>query len=208
MVITETFNKLEYSKKQRIIRAALHEFAENGFQQASTNRIVKEAEIGKGMLFYYFNNKDTLFQYLIKYCIEIISNEYFIQVDLEPDFIERLRRAAYVKMRAYSEHPEVFNFMGSFMLTDEYDMPSELNEQINKFKRWGYALMYENVDKTMFRDDVDMNKAFQLIKWSIEGYENDLISRFKGKKLSSIQLDSYWEEFYEYLDILKKIYYR
>ncbi|MGK7378723.1 TetR/AcrR family transcriptional regulator [Planococcus sp. 1R117A] len=56
----EKFKNLENKKKQTILNAALQEFAENGYQQASTNRIVKNAGIGKGMLFYYLESKRQL----------------------------------------------------------------------------------------------------------------------------------------------------
>ena len=39
------FYSLELEKQQRIINAALKEFARNGYEKASTNEIVKEAEI-------------------------------------------------------------------------------------------------------------------------------------------------------------------
>ena len=55
----EKFNSLDEEKRQKILDAALMEFAEHGYEKASTNRIVKEAGIGKGMLFYYFKSKNV-----------------------------------------------------------------------------------------------------------------------------------------------------
>lgn len=51
------------SRKKRILNAAFREFAEKGYEDASTNRIVKNAEIGKGTLFYHFGNKENLYIY-------------------------------------------------------------------------------------------------------------------------------------------------
>nr|WP_316047273.1 helix-turn-helix domain-containing protein [Planococcus glaciei] len=39
----EKFINLDDKKKQKILDAALQEFAEHGYQQASTNRIVKKS---------------------------------------------------------------------------------------------------------------------------------------------------------------------
>ena len=44
-------------KKQKIYQAALEEFVEHGYQNASTNRITQRAGISKGLLFHYFKNK-------------------------------------------------------------------------------------------------------------------------------------------------------
>lgn len=69
-------------------------------------------------------------------------------------------------------------------------------------------MIYEGVDLSLFRDDVDVEKAFKLIRWSIEGYQNELLHKLKGRNMTQIDFDPYWAEFYEYLDILKKSFYK
>ncbi|MGI6412409.1 MAG: FtsX-like permease family protein [Syntrophomonadaceae bacterium] len=58
-VINTRFYSLEKDKQERIINAALKEFARSGYERASTNVIIKEAEISKGSLFNYFNSKSS-----------------------------------------------------------------------------------------------------------------------------------------------------
>ncbi|RNF38734.1 TetR/AcrR family transcriptional regulator [Planococcus salinus] len=205
----EKFENLEMDKQQKILESAMKEFAEKGFEQASTNRIVKEAGIGKGMLFYYFNSKRDLYEYLLAYCMDIVVNEYFQLVDTsEADFIERLRHTAEVKMEVQAKHKYVFNFMGTFMLKKEEDLPAHLQKRYEELYRLGNALLYEGIDTSLFRNDIDTEKAFKLIRWSIEGYQNELLVRLEGQKMTEIDLDVYWQEFYEYLDILKKSFYK
>ena len=208
-VINQTFQNLEHLKQQRIINAALKEFAEKGYEQASTNQIVKNAGIGKGMLFYYFKNKRELYLYLIDYCLDITLNEYLHLVDTnEMDFIDRMRQASQIKVRSFTEKPNVFYFMGSLLLTNELELPVELEKRMEELQRLGYSKLYDNIDTSLFRDDVDVNKVYKLIRWSIEGYQNELTNRLKSEKLTSIDLDPLWDEFYEYLDILKKSFYK
>ena len=45
---TETFFNLPDEKKERIIEAAVDEFAENGFENAKVNEIVRKSSIPKG----------------------------------------------------------------------------------------------------------------------------------------------------------------
>ena len=56
----KVFNELEKEKQDRIIEAAIKEFAEYGYENGSTNRIVKECGISKGSLFKYFENKEDI----------------------------------------------------------------------------------------------------------------------------------------------------
>lgn len=209
MDITEKFKNLNEHKQKRILNAALQEFAENGYEQASTNKIVKNAEIGKGMLFHYFNNKKELYHYLIDYAINIMLHEYFRLIDTnESDFIERLRQIAQIKINYHNNNPNVSNFISTVFLDDEVELPATLQTRLNDLQRTGNALLYKNIDKSLFRNDVDVDKVFQLIRWSIEGYQNQLIKQFKGQKITQIDLDPYWDEYYEYLDVLKTSFYK
>ena len=204
----EKFENLDSEKQQKILDSALMEFAENGYGKASTNRIVKQAGIGKGMLFYYFKNKKDLYEYLIEYSLNFIIKEYLSLVDInETDFIKRLQGAAQLKMKAQLENEHVFNFMGTFMLTKDLDLPPHLQRSYEQLQQQGYALLYEGIDKTLFRKDVDVDKAFNLIRWGVDGYQKDLLQRLQGKKMTELDLRPYWDEFYEYLDILKKSFY-
>ena len=208
-MITETFKNLDVDKQQRILNAALKEFAEYGYEQASTNRMVKNAEIGKGMLFYYFKNKKELYHYLVTYSIEIIMNQYLSRVDgSEPDFIERMKQAAQIKMKSQAEYPDMFNFIGTVFLSNDDELPEGLATQIKALQKEGYSKLYDNIDPTLFRDDVDVNKVFKLIQWSIEGYQNELIKQLQGKKMTEIDVSPLWDEFYEYMEILKKSFYK
>ncbi|WP_145950380.1 TetR/AcrR family transcriptional regulator, partial [Paenibacillus sp. Y412MC10] len=41
-------------KKVRLLESALKEFSDKGYEQTSTNQIVKQAGLSKGMLFHFF----------------------------------------------------------------------------------------------------------------------------------------------------------
>src|SRR5690625_3266310 len=100
----------------------MKEFADKGYDHASTNQIVKQAEIGKGMLFYYFKSKQDLYYYVINYAIQFIEQEYMNKIDLdETDFIERLKLATQLKMTTYQAHPDVFHFLGSIFMNENID---------------------------------------------------------------------------------------
>lgn len=64
------FKKLAPEKQARIIDACLAEFAEEGFETASTNRIAQRAGIAKGSIFKYFGTKEKMFFTVINYILE------------------------------------------------------------------------------------------------------------------------------------------
>lgn len=59
------FEKLPREKRKLILDAAAREFAEKGFAGASLNRIIEDAGISKGAMYYYFDDKEDLFHTVI-----------------------------------------------------------------------------------------------------------------------------------------------
>lgn len=203
------FSNLESVKQQRILNAALKEFAEHGYENASTNRIVKEARIGKGMLFYYFNNKEALFHYLAHYSMNFVLEEHLAKIDeTESDFVERYKQAAQLKWNVHAKHPQVFEFMATQLLNHGTEMSEDNQRLMTEMKELGYKKMYGNIDTSLFREDVDQQTNFKLIRWVMDGYEKELLNRLQGKKITDLDFDLYWSEFYDLLDTIKIIFYK
>ncbi len=80
----DTFFNLPEDKRILICNAAIGEFAENSFDQASVNRIVAKSGIAKGSFYQYFENKKDLFLYLVKLIIEE-EEKYISPVIRNPD---------------------------------------------------------------------------------------------------------------------------
>lgn len=67
IMCSDTFQNLSNEKKERIIHAALTEFSERSFSEASITNIVKNANISRGSFYQYFGNKEKVYQYLVVY---------------------------------------------------------------------------------------------------------------------------------------------
>ena len=61
----QTFLNLPTEKREKIINAAVDEFAVYGFESASINRIVAASGIAKGSFYQYFEDKMDVFRHLI-----------------------------------------------------------------------------------------------------------------------------------------------
>jgi len=64
------FDEISEEKKNRIINAAIIEFANNGFSRSNINNIAKNADISIGSLYKYFNNKHDLFLSIVNFNVE------------------------------------------------------------------------------------------------------------------------------------------
>ena len=205
----ESFHHLPDEKQQRIINAALKVFAEYGYDKASTNKIVAEAGIGKGMLFYYFKNKAALFTYLIDFAIEKIKTGYLDEIDVsERDFFKRAIDLTVEKSRFFKAYPDLSTFLNKVILDTPDRMSADQQRQIADLTESTQKAVYENIDESLFRDDIDPKKAIQLIQWVLAGYEKSLTEQLKHQDLQRIDFDMLFDEFYDYMDVLKTSFYK
>ena len=65
--MNDKFFDLKQEKQDRMINASLKIFSRGGYRHASTDEIVKEAGISKGLLFHYFGSKLGLYGFLFDY---------------------------------------------------------------------------------------------------------------------------------------------
>lgn len=68
--IKRTFHNLDPVKQKRFFDACAAEFAEYGYELASTNRIVGTLGIAKGSFFKYAESKEDVFLYLVRQTLE------------------------------------------------------------------------------------------------------------------------------------------
>jgi len=177
----DIFYALDPSKQSRIINAALTEFADKGFTRASTNTIAKNAKIGKGMLFYYFGSKETLFDFLCRYTLDFATSSYLANFSpATNDFIKRYQAFTNAKQKVVSDSPLPFAFLELFYRGD--DLPpciAKYNEEITALQNQIKELIYENIDYSLFRSDIDPESTVTYIKWLVDSYQNKLVEKFK-----------------------------
>jgi TetR/AcrR family transcriptional regulator len=71
---TALFRNLSLEKREKVLNAAIDEFATKGYSQASMNSLVKLAGISKGSLFLYFRTKGDLFDCVVEMATEKVTD--------------------------------------------------------------------------------------------------------------------------------------
>ena len=162
------------------------------------------------MLFYYFNSKRELFDYLIQYGTEFVLNEYLYKIDgNQTDFIEKYAQAGMVKKQAVLKNPHMFNLFGNIYLNkSKFQIDEELIDKLDHVRQIGFKKLYDNIDTSLFREDVESQEVIKLIQWSMDGYEKELVSKLEGQEIQDVDMEPYWEDFYKFLKVLKRIYYK
>jgi AcrR family transcriptional regulator len=107
-----------FERREELIKAALIEFGDKGYENASLNNILKEAGISKGTFYYHFKNKEDLYIYL---CHMLTQEKMdFFNKYIEPDVFNRdIFTIIKVMIKAgieFAYHkPEIARFANSFI---------------------------------------------------------------------------------------------
>jgi TetR/AcrR family transcriptional regulator len=203
------FLNLDSEKQNRIMNAAIQEFAQKGYSNASTNEIVKEAGISKGLLFHYFQNKKQLFLFLFDSCVELITDDFYKKIDLlETDFFQRIRQSVLIKMELLAQYPDLFKFVEKAYMDDAADIHTEMQMKIRELNHINIGKIYEGIDVSKFRDDIDIQKIFKIITWTFEKLSDEEL--YKAKLLPNYEIDyqKVQKEAEDYFEILIKCFYK
>lgn len=104
--------------KQKIIDAAMQEFSEKSFAEASVNTICSLGKISKGIIYHYFNDKDELYLVCVKTCFDCLTEYMESHLVLDGGDIEvNLQRYFEVRISFFSENPLYLKLFCSAVIT-------------------------------------------------------------------------------------------
>lgn len=69
----ERFAVISEEKREQILSAAISEFAQNGFNGTSINKVAKRAKISIGAMYSYFESKDDLFLTVVEKLFHVLE---------------------------------------------------------------------------------------------------------------------------------------
>jgi TetR/AcrR family transcriptional regulator len=201
------FLNLDQEKQDRIINAAIKEFAQNGYDKASTNAIVKEAGISKGLLFHYFQNKKQLYMFLYEYMFQILLDKIYEKVNWdERDIFIRYREISLIKLDLFKIYPDMFNFIKSIIST-ESELKNELNHRGKELFDISFQKLFSDIDTSKFKKGIDIPKAISIINWTLEGFAYQMQERAAKLSLEQINQEEAIAEMEEYLEMLRNSFY-
>lgn len=183
----------------------MKEFVKSGFEKASTNEIVKDAQISKGSLFNYFSNKKDLYFFLIQNAINIIEQIY-VEIDMnERDIFERISQVGFIKLNIQKKYPLVFDFLKSLLEEDAQEVKSDINQLLANIQKDGMKRIYENIDWSKLQEDIEPEQAINILNWTMTGFAELQITKIKSFEDIGIELINEWDS---YKEILKRCFYK
>lgn len=196
------FFDVKKEKQDNIINAALRLFTVKGYKDASTDVIVKEAGISKGLLFHYFISKKGLYEFIVNYSTKYMTLELTRSVrNGEKDFFNIMSQIEAGKTRILRHYPYMHQFLRSIRFENDPEAVSAIGNNIADLELT-YSNIYSQIDSKKLINPDESAQLIDMIEWINDGF-------MKGRLIQNdFDCDICNEEFAAYLNMLKKHFYK
>lgn len=201
---TKLFFELSTDKKIRIMNVGISEFSYYGYENSSTNRIVKASGISKGSLFKYFPTKEDLYFFILDTVTTELTGTLEKEASaLSTDLFQRVIEYSALEFSWYINNPEKAKLViGAFTKRDT-DIYQKTIERYGVIESDIYYKLLENIDLSNFR--WDRQKTIDILKWVLKGFNEDFLQNIHKDNLSFESLHhEYVQNLTEHMEILKK----
>lgn len=196
--MNEKFFDLKKEKQDRMINAALKIFAENGFRRASTDEMVKEAGISKGLLFHYFISKTGLYEFVFDYSVKYLMMEMASAVDgQETDYFQIRRQIEKARTVAMKNFPYMQLFLQRAAEEKEPEVLEAVREVAEKLLE-AYDNVYLQVDFGSMHT-VSPERLVRIVDYTLNGLLTEMVRE------PGFRPDAYYREAILYLEELEKL---
>lgn len=159
MVALKTFNNLPPERQEEIIIVCLEEFALHEYRAASLSAIVANLKLAKGSFYRYFENKQTLYYFLLEHCtsMRLKNDEQYIGRQGEA-FFELIAQHVAAKIHFDKDFPLHSAFLYNVMHERNNDELGNI-QLTSKLKMLGLIepLVELQIKKNTLRSDLDIN---------------------------------------------------
>lgn len=164
--VRPTFLNLPEAKQERIIAAALAEFADKGYERASVNAMVSASGIAKGSLYQYFKDKKGIFLYIFDFAIAMVRRT-LVRVKEETqaeDFFTRLEKSLLAGVDFIRRYPRIYNIYLKILFDQRVPEREKLLAAVRRFASdYLSSLVRQGVARGEIRPDLPVNTVIFLL---------------------------------------------
>jgi TetR/AcrR family transcriptional regulator len=202
--MNEKFYELPEEKRLRIINAGFEVFGQNDYRHASTEEIAAKAGISKGLLFYYFHDKKTLYLYLFDYAQKLMTEQvvdgHFSEIT---DVFEMFEYAAGQKYKLLQLSPYIMDFCTRAFYSEGEAVSEELRQRTEKITAEIYSRYFSNLDYYKFKDGINPYEILQMLIWTSDGYLHE-----RQRQGTPLDLEDLMDKYSHWSDLFKRISYK
>jgi TetR/AcrR family transcriptional regulator len=178
-------SEAQATARERILQAALEEFATRGYEAASTNAIASRAGVAKGLVFHHFGSKESLFEVLFEQEVTRLT-ELVLAPKGPPstDLFERIYQVTMRKLELAREFPLTADFLIVALTEAPPALKPKLALRQGQLLKASWPKLFEGIDPSRLREGLTLGDAVETIGLLGEGLEKQLTAMMKSRTLS------------------------
>lgn len=154
--MSTTREEKKQQTRKAIIQAAIRLFEEKGFEKTSIAELAREAGIGKGTIYTYFQTKSEIFYAFCEEQLEFVHRELAGKTDPDAPLIEQLMTVFLGEFAHVTENPEFGRFFMQQTLFPEERDKSDFRELDNRWLDLLYKIFVKAQNRNELRTDIDL----------------------------------------------------
>ena len=194
------FSNLDEGTRRKILETAATEFAANGFEGTSLNRLIEGLGISKGSFYYYFDDKADLFCTVVDYTWQTMMPDRGLDLSaLDSDsywsVIEGVMRETHARVH---DNPWLVG-MGRLFYNppDVPDIRAKLEEILAGAREWQAELIRRGQTIGVVRDDLPVDLLLALLVGADEAVDHWFVLNWN--ELDEDEIDRLFTEIFAIL---------
>ncbi len=154
MGIVERKEREREARRTQILDAAFRVFQHQGIGQASMDEIAKEAELAKGTIYLYYENKDELLIGLVIKGFEVLFELMAEETDKKERGIEKVIAIGEAYRRFATEHRFIFTLMHLNETPAKTNISPELVDELSMLSERVWKYFHQMTEKAKAEGDI------------------------------------------------------
>ena len=200
---TKRFSNLDPAKQKHLLETAAREFAANGYEHASYNRIIALSGTSKGSMYYYFEDKSDLYATVVLDAVTRFLTYLgaLPAVDTAEDFWSALECMYVRSMQFYEEDPSAVGLTRTWATTaSRGEVVSSLTHVRMLSANWMRAMVEEGRQLGAIRSDLPDDLLIQVAVSLSEG-----IDLWLSRNIDHLSADDLRRMAKQFIDLYRRV---
>lgn len=124
------FENLSPEKRERILKIAREEFADNGFENTSIQQIARKSDISVGSVYKYFDNKEMMFTYIVQEGLSMLEKTLLELAPSDEDILIKAEIIIRKLLKFSREQPDFIKLYCSLTTSGNSEFLNQLSQRI------------------------------------------------------------------------------
>lgn len=176
------------ARKREILAAAERVFAQKGFHSATVDEIANQAELAKGTIYLYFENKRDIFYTLVDEKVDSLMKLAKAEIKRETQSIEQLKRLVKTQLEFFQNNRDFFRIIITEQTRFELGIKDEFRKRMMqkhlKYTNIVARIIQSGIEEEVFKP-LEPRKVASALIGIVNGFTFQWLRNAQGESLVS-----------------------